>query len=92
MYGFGKYSQNCKKEVLCIGNLVFIAIIGSFVFDRIVLKVLNRLLIIIQNIGSGGVVYQILQFFAILTEHQNFLYTEFISFGSFCSLSCYYGI
>lgn len=54
MYGFEKYSQNCKKEVLCIGNLVFIAIIGSFVFDRIVLKVLNRLLIIIQNIGSGG--------------------------------------
>lgn len=92
MYGFEKCSQNWKQEVICIGNLVIVAIVGSLVFDRIVLRGLNRLLIAIQNIGSGGVVIRILQFFDILTKHQNFLYQEFISFGSFCSLPCYCGI
>lgn len=54
MYGFEKCSQNWKQEVICIGNLVIVAIVGSLVFDRIVLRGLNRLLIAIQNIGSGG--------------------------------------
>lgn len=72
MYGFEKCSQNWKQEVICIGNLVIVAIVGSLVFDRIVLRGLNRLLIAIQNIGSGGGSYSDLTIFRYFNKTSEF--------------------
>lgn len=54
MYGLEKESNNWKCEAIHFSKIIAIAIIGSLIFDRIILRGLNRALLAIQNIGSGG--------------------------------------